>query len=735
MKGLKPFPLFGLGLVLCLVLSGCSGSTPTNGPGALNIGQFTLAQGVVNVPYRQLLIASGGQTPFTWTLTSGSMPPGLTLASSGVISGTPTTAGTFNFQTKVTDSQTPTAAFNTYSGSIVINPPLSLAPAPLASATVGVSYSASVTATGGVSPYAYNLASGNLPDGLAIDATGLIKGTPTKAGTFSFTVQATDSISDTTTGTFSITVKGRLQGAYAFTFSGFNNGQPFYMAGSFVADGNGNISSGVFDRNGSDSIGLQTGPSGVALTPGAGGSATGCPAPSTATGSVYCVNTNNLGTLTLASALGSYTFNVAVSGATDSRMIMADPANPQMYGSGTIKQQASTQLLNQSAGYAFGFFGNDSGSERYAGAGMFSTDGSQNVTGGAEDTNDNGTASGETAITGGCLASACPGGSDNSTGRGTLMLTTAAGTTNYATYVVSATELIAIETDSGGALTLYSILQQGAAGAIGNGSFSNSSLKGQSVMQLNAINSTGSSPLPDISVGVASFDGAGNIARTDGLAGFFTDENNAGVVSQNSFNGTYNVDATCGSITTPCGRVTVSLTGATNNPVWYLVSTNQAFVVGTDPGVTAGSLVQQNVPNSGFTIAALLGSFYGGTVTPVVSSVTNEIQVATTPPPGGIWDLTYDTSGPAGLQSNQMFSGNYDCGTLGEATCSTMGTAFGRFEITSGTAQGSPVLSVLYVQGLGSVGVTNAKLGILGVDVMNADGSANPNPRITVYGR
>jgi hypothetical protein len=129
-------------------------------------------------------------------------------------------------------------------------------------------------------------------NGSATGTPGTIYGTPTgPIGTFPFVVQVTDQFPTTATANFSITVTGKLQGNYAFSFNGYNSqGQSFYMVGSLVADGNGNISSGVFDRNGNDSIGAMTS---VAITPGSGGSGE-CPTnppyePPSDTGSVYCV--------------------------------------------------------------------------------------------------------------------------------------------------------------------------------------------------------------------------------------------------------------------------------------------------------------------------------------------------------------------------------------------------------------------------------------------------------------
>lgn len=589
MKGFKPFPLIGLAILLCAFICSCASHAPQSGPGSLNIAAITLAQGAIGVPYRQLMLASGGQTPYTWTITDGSLPPGLTLQSNGLITGTPTLVSgviypsTYTFTTKVTDSQTPTAAYNTLTTSIIINPVLTFPSSSLQSAVVGVNYSATVTASGGVSPYTYNVAFGSLPDGLTLTASGTgagtISGIPTTAGTFNFTIQATDAVSETATGAFSMTVSGRLQGSYTISLNGYDNGTPFYMAGSFIADGNGNITSGILDRDG---IAVVTA--------------------SPFTGTYTLKAGSNLGSMMLNTALGNYAFDLVVSSG-DTRVILLDT---NLYGSGVIKAQTSTSLPNGGATYTFGLFGNDAGGGRYAGAGAFAVNGSQAVTGGEEDTNDNGTVAAQVPITGGNLL-VTP--LDATTGRGTASLTTGSGTTNYAYYVISPNELVAVEIDTNGPRSLVSIVEQGAGGTTGGSSFSNATLKGQSVMQLNAVNTTDpQNPVPDISVGVASFDGNGNISRTDGLPGFFTDESNGGTLTQNSYSGTYNVDATCATIATACGRVTI--TGLGNyQPVWYLVNTNQGFVVGTDPSVTSGSFVQQT--GAPFTIAAILGSFLG----------------------------------------------------------------------------------------------------------------------------
>jgi len=118
MKGLKPFLSLIAGFLACAIMTGCAGSIPQNPPGALNIAEFTLSNGVVGIAYKQLLVVSGGLPPYTWTINAGQLPPGPSLSTDGIISGTPTTLGQFNFTAKVTDSQTPVQAFNTVSATI-----------------------------------------------------------------------------------------------------------------------------------------------------------------------------------------------------------------------------------------------------------------------------------------------------------------------------------------------------------------------------------------------------------------------------------------------------------------------------------------------------------------------------------------------------------------------------------------------------------------------------------------
>jgi hypothetical protein len=173
----------------------------------------TLSAGTVGTAYNATLAATGGTSPYTWIIVSGggSLPPGLVLSTSGVISGTPTTAGTFTFTAQVKDTSGNTAqkvlsisiTSGTTSSTLAIT-----SNATLPAGTVGVSYNTSLGATGGTPPYTWSLVSGggSLPSGLALSASGVISGTPTSAGTFTFTIQVADSAGHTAQKVFSLVV-------------------------------------------------------------------------------------------------------------------------------------------------------------------------------------------------------------------------------------------------------------------------------------------------------------------------------------------------------------------------------------------------------------------------------------------------------------------------------------------------------------------------------------------------
>ncbi|NKJ23375.1 putative Ig domain-containing protein [Dyella sp. SG609] len=183
-------------------------ATITVSPPTITYTPSSPAAGTVGTAYSQSLAgASGGATPYSYTIASGALPAGITLASNGTLSGTPTANGTFNFTVKATDSSTGTGPFSATSGTLTLTiaaPTISYAPTNPLPATVGTAYSRSLAgATGGTAPYSYTIASGSLPAGITLASNGTLSGTPTAGGTFNFTVTATDS--STGTGPFSAT--------------------------------------------------------------------------------------------------------------------------------------------------------------------------------------------------------------------------------------------------------------------------------------------------------------------------------------------------------------------------------------------------------------------------------------------------------------------------------------------------------------------------------------------------
>ncbi|MBI5681846.1 MAG: putative Ig domain-containing protein [Deltaproteobacteria bacterium] len=158
----------------------------------INITTDNLPSGTEEVPYAQISLgATDGTLPYTWGIISGSLPPGVAL-STNLISGTPTQAGTYNFTIGLMDAE---ARESRRSLTIVVNPnPPRIVTEFLAYGKVQEAYpSTTLGATGGKPPYSWTKTSGNLPSGLGLNATGTITGTPTQAGTYSFTIRVTDS--------------------------------------------------------------------------------------------------------------------------------------------------------------------------------------------------------------------------------------------------------------------------------------------------------------------------------------------------------------------------------------------------------------------------------------------------------------------------------------------------------------------------------------------------------------
>jgi len=164
-------------------------------PTPLAITTSSLSGGTNGSSYSNSLQASGGTPPYSWSITAGSLPAGLTISPTGLISGTPTASGTSSFTATVTDAGSP-AQTKSVSLSLVVAaaaPPALTISASLPAGTANTAYSSPVSATGGTPAYTWSITAGSLPAGLTLDATtGIISGTPTVSGTSNFKATVSD---------------------------------------------------------------------------------------------------------------------------------------------------------------------------------------------------------------------------------------------------------------------------------------------------------------------------------------------------------------------------------------------------------------------------------------------------------------------------------------------------------------------------------------------------------------
>lgn len=151
-----------------------------------SITTTVLSDGVLNQPYTGTLRASG-DTPITWSLTIGSLPPGLTLGTDGALSGTPTGAG--GSYTFTVSAQNAYGSASTRQFTLQVNAPPVITDTALPSMIRSNGYTHQIAHTGYPAP-TFTLSDGALPAGLTLSATGYLSGTPTAAGPYDFTVKA-----------------------------------------------------------------------------------------------------------------------------------------------------------------------------------------------------------------------------------------------------------------------------------------------------------------------------------------------------------------------------------------------------------------------------------------------------------------------------------------------------------------------------------------------------------------
>ncbi|MGH9690358.1 MAG: putative Ig domain-containing protein, partial [Candidatus Acidiferrales bacterium] len=238
-------------------------------PSLFSLVTTSLRAGLVNQAYNAPVIATGGVTPYTWSVVPGNALSNLGLSvnpTSGQISGVVPagiTAGTYSFTVQTQDSSLPSPQTAQVLLSITLQQPPSLAitTTALPSGTTTTAYSPfPLQATGGIPPYTWSVISGLLPSGFTLAPDGTLSGVPvlTTLSPDQFTVQVQDSEATPVTKTQALTItiaagttggNSLFQGQYAFLFKGFDSGGPVSIAGTLSADGNGNITSGEEDSN------------------------------------------------------------------------------------------------------------------------------------------------------------------------------------------------------------------------------------------------------------------------------------------------------------------------------------------------------------------------------------------------------------------------------------------------------------------------------------------------------
>ena len=348
-------------------------------------------------------------------------------------------------------------------------------------------------------------------------------------------------------------------GNYAFQFNGnAAGGNPVAINGVFEVL-KGVVGIGVYSENELN----QAPTSGQAFT---GGSAS--------------IATNGLGQLELSLQSGNVTFALAApasalkSGSdSDIRIIeFDDTTGTGMRGSGVLKTANFNGSLSAiKGGYAFAFSGWDTHSQPAALAGSFQADGLGNITSGTADMNDNGTLSSYAAVTGSYTT--------DPVGSGVITLKLSASlTVTYNYYQVTPTELLATSGDlSSSTIPLVSglALQQ-------TGPFTNASFTGVNVLELNGNAPQTAAFIPDITLGLLTSDGNGNVTAS-------YDEYKASLLAPQTYTATYVVDPATGR--TP-------ITSGGTKAILYLVSDTKAFVLGGDASTSSGLLEAQRVRHS-----------------------------------------------------------------------------------------------------------------------------------------
>ncbi|MBK7926475.1 MAG: hypothetical protein IPJ98_03000 [Bryobacterales bacterium] len=160
------------------------------GVGPLSVATGSLPPALLNDSYYFPLVAQGGVPPYQWSVTSGTLPDGVSLSQAGLLSGMATVSGDFAFIVSVADSEGQSVTTNLML--TVGTTQLRILTSVLGGGVVGLPYQAVLLAEGGVAPYTWPAVSGTLCGGLSLASDGTISGQPMQVETCAFRVRVTD---------------------------------------------------------------------------------------------------------------------------------------------------------------------------------------------------------------------------------------------------------------------------------------------------------------------------------------------------------------------------------------------------------------------------------------------------------------------------------------------------------------------------------------------------------------
>jgi hypothetical protein len=401
-----------------------------------------------------------------------------------------------------------------------------------------------------------------------ISNSGVYTAPPTPPPGANVTITAV-SVADTTqSGSATVGLafgNASLLGPYSFTLTGKNAAGTFVRAGSFVADGQGNVASGLEDVTGSGSA-----PTTITFVGG------------------YTLGADGRGTLQFNDGLAPAQFRLAMASHTQAQIISYDATGPATGTASGVANLQSTSAFKTTAllgTYLFDFTGLDSTGKAISEVGEFVANGQGGISAGIEDVNDNGVITPQLPFTGTYTVAG--------NGRGTAQFLTPAAV-NFNFYVDTGGEMKFVSKDASPAPAVAGEVTQQSPGA----TFTLNSLNGNYAFLIAGANTIGKIAT------VGSFASSGNGL----LIGGVLDENNAGTVTSNqAFTGTYTVSAS------GRGTATLNALNRTYQLVFYLDGLGGAVFQETDSGITSDGLatLQQAAPTASGSYALQLAGMNG----------------------------------------------------------------------------------------------------------------------------